>query len=774
MGQKESTPSPSPIEDIKAQADYQARKPLHIDIPDSDHQVIRYGYPETDHTSPPKQKLKKKHKESRHMARAYETHQPFSVPYSVVVDPNSGRPYYYPMGLPISSTYFSEREMMYNMGASGLDYNNERLAMRKPPCRSAKKTVALIHNNNNNDVGNVNNRNSVVISTFPDPQDDKIERANKSPVTNGNSVAKTEGETILSNMRPQNLDQRNSLSGVVIGGETISPPDAQQVLSNSSSSELIFNKQKDSHYVTYIHDPPRPPAPPIQSQEETTTREDIATASTAPSEMTVISERFVEVGEAEGDIVRYLIDREGETEEREVIPGEIVTVERTAVSQPGLEEQTATLAFSVVAPVDLVLCYDVTEAEMAERLKDQLERAGMSLWLAALHDIITEDEVADAARAVFSAQMMIVLMSESSVQRQQMQDLVSLATVVDHYIYPVAVESKRVILETAAANLKLQLTGCRWLELTEPSHMSSDEIHQLVSMVKNKFDILRSHTVIDEDFGQVSSWAVRHQQILISGKQRTTVRFTGDQLADEGGAGAQREEEQAQDSSQTKNTITAAQFWDQTFPQNSSVPWDMFRAQLRSFSLVDIEETLPRTCMQPLMATLRDGLVQKDHQGTELVRRSTFVAFCSDIDGEQDVWRTICEIAKYHQAVLDIFHKDSSVRIIAIDGIGSFGSPAVISGLRELLSDEEPVIRYLATASLSCCMLPGDQVSLAALMKVLDDSDWTVRRAACQAMARLGAHQAMDKLRKIWRNDTTTHVRAAAASALALIDQGSV
>ena len=81
---------------------------------------------------------------------------------------------------------------------------------------------------------------------------------------------------------------------------------------------------------------------------------------------------------------------------------------------------------------------------------------------------------------------------------------------------------------------------------------------------------------LSQDYGQVSSWAVLHHQVLNMNKQRRenkvqiVTRFEGIGNDEDDG-----DDEEGQSGQEKEETImSASDFWDQTFPQNVTVPWD--------------------------------------------------------------------------------------------------------------------------------------------------------------------------------------------------------
>ncbi|KAK3736667.1 hypothetical protein RRG08_000266 [Elysia crispata] len=690
-------------------------------------------------------------------APTYGGPHPMEMPYPVLVGPGGRRSYYYPEGPPY---------MMYSPGPDGF-YPPESMVMGYPGYPAS-------HSPDTRPNGTSSTRNSVLNPEFPEPLDNQVKIRSKEKSKKKSHQVITRVDVNANDITTDNDDDKNRHrdSGHV-------PESIKQIFEGSSSTSagLMTNQGKDDQPTPLT--PPSSPTvaiPPQTAQETaiTTTDNTVAPSAAASIVTSWTTKKFVEVGEAEGDVSRFLIDGDPNplpfTPPGERIP---LSVERNLDPSSDHEEMTVNLTLSEVDREDVVICHSAMEAEVATALKDHIEAVNLTVWMGALADDDTRNDVSNAARAVFNSQALVVFLSESSTERRQVQDLVSLATLIGLPVFPVGIGPRSNILDSLDQKLKLLLGQCRWTELALQNGVIVGEFVGLANLMQEQLQTLQKYEVVDEKCGQVSSWTHRQRQQQPKENVRIVTRLErreGDPEEAE-----EEEEEQAVEQPLPGEAImSAAEFWDTTFPNNGTVSWDKFWAELSSYCSSQLTTHVPISCVPRLMGALKEDLVQTDQRGKDFVSRDALIGFCTDNGRERDLWQAVCETARQCQAMTDLFDKDCTIRAIAVEGMGGYGNPAVISGLRGLTQDGDPKIRCLATEALSSCMLLADQRSFAALMRALDDAHWTVRKTACLGMARLGAEQAVDRVRRIGRNDVNPLVRSVAASALAEIEAGQL
>ncbi len=108
-------------------------------------------------------------------------------------------------------------------------------------------------------------------------------------------------------------------------------------------------------------------------------------------------------------------------------------------------------------------------------------------------------------------------------------------------------------------------------------------------------------------------------------------------------------------------------------------------------------------------------------------------------------------------------------RMSAAEALGKIGDASAVPVLKKALTENDPLLKGSVAAALG--RFPLDQV-MDSLIECLKDSNWKVRAAACQGLARPGALPAVDILVYKVKNDPETPVKSEAVKALAAI--GSV
>jgi serine/threonine-protein kinase len=108
-------------------------------------------------------------------------------------------------------------------------------------------------------------------------------------------------------------------------------------------------------------------------------------------------------------------------------------------------------------------------------------------------------------------------------------------------------------------------------------------------------------------------------------------------------------------------------------------------------------------------------------------------------------------------SVKDLFSviKDDDwwVRSRAGDALAEIGGPKVVNSVVALIKDEDEEIRRTAIEILNATK---DKTAVHALLKATEDSDWWVRERAVDALAKLGATEAVPKFEKLLGKDPRT------------------
>ncbi|PIK42704.1 hypothetical protein BSL78_20428 [Apostichopus japonicus] len=150
-----------------------------------------------------------------------------------------------------------------------------------------------------------------------------------------------------------------------------------------------------------------------------------------------------------------------------------------------------------------------------------------------------------------------------------------------------------------------------------------------------------------------------------------------------------------------------------------------------------------------------------------------YVSFCgggAKLEGDCDrFYHQVMDYARGKIAMKEIFHMDSTVRLIAINNLGQFQTASVVGVLKSLLTDKDANIRTVAAIAIGKTGTTNQRV-IDTLMAKLKDDDRMVREASCLSLGHLKSSQAIPLLVDIWRNDIISNVRNAALTALRIMD----
>lgn len=178
-------------------------------------------------------------------------------------------------------------------------------------------------------------------------------------------------------------------------------------------------------------------------------------------------------------------------------------------------------------------------------------------------------------------------------------------------------------------------------------------------------------------------------------------------------------------------------------------------------------------------------LLTKDLFGqAETIERNTYDAICVTLHRHQrdsarenppsnnndNFYRRVKEFGMGKLAMVNVFNMDSSVRLVAIQNLGQYQTPEIVAGLVELLNDQDPNIRTVATLALGRCKSSPEVITrhkiVSHLLKRISDADRLVRQAACISLGHIRAGEAVKTLIQVWRNEPISNVRDAAFAAL--------
>ncbi|CAL1537722.1 unnamed protein product [Lymnaea stagnalis] len=557
--------------------------------------------------------------------------------------------------------------------------------------------------------------NSITITTFPNPRDDLIKRGSQIIVTS--SYVKEHADTVVS------------------GHISASPPSANDNdthISQQKTSQSLHipetRPKRGSTYITYIGDDPNPKT--ADQVQET------GVNNASPG--------FAETGDADGDVIKLLVDEPITSLSPGHAHGHLLTSES---NHSMMSHFRSVDTAGPVEPVDVVVCYGSSHGsseDAAVKIERALDSAGLRVTTAKSGQRLSEKESTAAANAILHAKVLVVLLSLESIKHRSLKDQVSLAHVSGAVLYPVTLGPSLDIITNMKMELKLQLGSYKWTDLSSSTYLDL-RLSQVVRSILDELEVIRGYEVIDEDYGQVSSSAQRHDK---AAKQRQAIR-----------------------SIDLGQHISAGHYWDKHYARGEdAVPWDRFLKDLVKEYHELLNCSVPRHCMAQLKEVLK---LEMGAEEAGLVRQENFIEFCRDLGTDRDVWEKVHSVAKETSAVRNILSANCTVRTVAINNIVRFVKPSIITTLKKLCTDEQADIRAAATVALSRCPLPEGDHTVKCLLAALDDPNDMVREAGCLAMVSIKDKDALEKLEDLRNNDADAKVRETAGIAISQLDSMS-
>ncbi|XP_005102844.2 uncharacterized protein LOC101856198 [Aplysia californica] len=670
----------------------------------------------------------------RHMVPMGESamYQPHMTPYgmmpaspAVAIDPVTGQQFSIPVHLVQHPQYMDG--MFYGGHYDGYHWDGSEEQDRRSRHSKQKRRKG------SEDEVDVNaNRNSTVIQTFPDPAQDVV-FGHKKPIPSSarptthatNSTTVTHAQVVGSSTAHTSTQPPQTEPELTVNQVPVSQ--IQPVVTSVPG--------RGSTYVTYLPEPEPEPEPEVVSEPEVTVEEE----SIVHEEQVMMLE--VDGGETAGMMAEQLLIDEHFDLTAFTQPKTTFTKPKTTSTYMSSKSRGMRVisAMNDAHRADVVISYSACDVDTMWKLKGYFERNGVNVWASNPHSHRTEEDSVMNGQVIIDAKILVVVLSKEGVLSPALRDEVCLACVSDTLIYPITVDQSLAVLDSMSLSLKLQLFIYKWDELTNEEHPAEIVLDVFVRAVAEELEIMKTNPdIIDEDFGMVSSWAEKRHNALLSRRLLRTIPISN-------------------------IVVSGSEFWTRHFPDEERVEWIRFRkAFVQEFSS-HMNSSIPRAGHVHVLESLRREIGVDDQN---FLTRVDFIMFSTEEETYLDLWEKTLSLARENLALRDVFDVESSVRTVAIENIGKFGSPSVMAALRDLLEDPDANVRAVATVSLSRCMVPGDEVTYSALLKSLDDKDRLVREAGCLAMGHLKDSRVVQKLIEMWRNDVISHVREAASAAL--------
>ncbi|CAI9716161.1 XP_029636231.1uncharacterized protein LOC115211707 isoform X2 [Octopus vulgaris] len=368
---------------------------------------------------------------------------------------------------------------------------------------------------------------------------------------------------------------------------------------------------------------------------------------------------------------------------------------------------------------DLMISYSHSNKDFMLYLKDTLEKNNISVWVDTADIGAGVDFLKKIGQAIIESKVFISIVSETSIHSKFCKDELSLAYISNKSIFPVSISSDENLLSAMDTGMRLKLAGMQWYKFLDKERYP-ETMNELLRDIKAVLNSINNKSNAESKRPQRST--------KIYNKQ---------------------------------NLETPIDYWDRKYTENQ-IDWNQFWYDLTCdyqglFSAyTPDDQNWLKSILRWEMHITRDGCLKRDK----------FIEFCT-VDGiVSSLWQRIEEQARESYAMKEVFNINSHVRVEAIENLSKFKSREVVDALIYLVTnDEEPNVRTVAAI---CLAQTGanDDITIQALIDVLEDKDRLVREAGCLALGRSQAHKAVPTLLELWRNDVIADVRTAAEVAL--------
>ncbi|XP_048742327.2 uncharacterized protein LOC125655838 [Ostrea edulis] len=403
---------------------------------------------------------------------------------------------------------------------------------------------------------------------------------------------------------------------------------------------------------------------------------------------------------------------------------------------------------------DVMISYQKNDLEFTRKLAAKFEEQGWRVWFAD-PDMEHRIMVNQKGEAILSCKVFVTVITDTSARDIQCQDELALAYISNSSIFPVSLKKFRDIGPTLDGGMKLMLAKINWTFFFKEELYEQNMPALLISMGKviNEKD--------EAEIGEFDDSTIQFHGMNINVHDRLNVDSDEDE---------DNEDESSEPGNKSQNvrksdgSMLSYDFWDRAFGDKSEVTWVDFKKKFE----VEYKEKIAKTYTEEEWK-LFVNLIYKDiFMLNKSLKKATYNQFC---EGNPDAdphrfYHRLAQYAKGYHAMREVFNMDSTLRLITVQKLGEFCFPAVISGLTEMLKDEDPNIRAIATIALAKSGR-AQKITVEKIIGMLEDDDRLVRESACLALGYLKAGGKSEQaVADRWRNDPIKSVREAAELAL--------
>ncbi|XP_033748675.1 uncharacterized protein LOC117333479 isoform X2 [Pecten maximus] len=414
---------------------------------------------------------------------------------------------------------------------------------------------------------------------------------------------------------------------------------------------------------------------------------------------------------------------------------------------------------------DVMISYNIKDIEFARKLKAKFEEQGWVVW----YTDPKQDaklNLSQKGEAILSCKVFAMVISEATAKDSHCQDELALAYISNSNIFPIGLSKFRDINPHLDGGVKLMLAKINWTFFFKDG-MWDMNMPALLASMRESFD----HEEQPQDTLAEETGTLQFHGMNININFDSNNGNESDQESSSDSSSDEEVEYTRPTTAATTRSVRSARgrqlrydFWDRNFRGKAEVPWTTFRQKFEN----DYKEKIIMKYSEDKLKFFLNLMYKDIFTLNKTVKRSIYDSFCEG-NPDADPHRFYNRIQQYvvgYYAMHAVFNMTSTMRLTTIQNLGNFTFPAVVKGLTEMLHDEDPNIRAVATIALAKSA-KSRKMTVDKIISKLDDDDRLVRESACLALGYLKAGgKSESAVADRWRNDPIKSVREAAEIAL--------
>ncbi|XP_005103448.1 uncharacterized protein LOC101857264 [Aplysia californica] len=396
---------------------------------------------------------------------------------------------------------------------------------------------------------------------------------------------------------------------------------------------------------------------------------------------------------------------------------------------------------------DIVIGYNVSDLEFVQKLAEKLRSSSMSVWYTN-----PDGDATQTSDAILGCKIYLPVMTEESAVDKHIQEQLSLAYISNSAIYPLSRIRFRFLSPKLSGGAKLMLAKINWCFV-----FSMDEFEEktdaIIKCMRRDLENMTSERGEDEHLQNAGFFSTHGVTVAFS----HGLELGGDGSGFDGVIPGV-----------DLSTISGdTHFWDRHFKGETEVSWTDFRDRFLQDYGGKIKEEFSEYPEERTKFFV--NLMYKDiFELSKRVRRSVYDHFCLEFE-PHSFFNRLQQYVLAYMSLREVISMDSSLRIPTIQSLGQYSFPAIVSGLSDMLKDDDPNIRAVAAIALAHA---GKQrpSTVDKLLGLMEDEDRLVRESACLSLGFLRSTKAVPYIVDRWRNDPISTVREAAELALSKME----